>query len=75
MFNNSVKLLFVNVYLPYEGYDERAADFTDQLSIIENLVNDHNGGDFNAEFKRDKLHTTILNSFCDNNNLTPADQY
>jgi hypothetical protein len=81
MSNDVLKLLFVNVYLPYESNDERTTDFIDQLSIIENLITANCdchvivGGDFNADFQRDKLHTTILNSFCDNNNLIPADRH
>lgn len=75
--NNNLRLLFITVYMPYEDDDESVVDFTDQLSAIEDLVNNNSdchvivGGDFNVDFSRDRLHTAILNSFCDNVNLKP----
>ena len=33
------------------------------------------GGDFNVDFNRQRLHTSILGSFCDNNGLTPVDRH
>jgi hypothetical protein len=41
MFNNSLKLLFINMYMPYEGDDAKTLDFVDQLSIAESLINDN----------------------------------
>ena len=77
MANDNVKLLFINVYMPYEGDDEMSAEFADQLSVVENLIYDNPdchvivGGDFNVDFSRDRLHTALLSSFCENVDLNP----
>jgi exonuclease III len=48
--------LFINVYMPYEGDDDMTNDFTDQLHIVEDLINTYSdyyvifGGDFNVDF-------------------------
>jgi hypothetical protein len=73
-----LKLLFVNVYTPYEGSDDMSANFVDQLSVIEDLINNNCdchaiiGSDFNVDFTREKLHTALLSSFCDNLHLNPV---
>ena len=75
--SDEIKLLFVNVYMPYEGDEAMTADFADQLNEIENLVSNNNdchvimGGDFNVDISRDRLHTAMLDSFCDSMGLNP----
>jgi exonuclease III len=77
MSSEEIKLLFVTVYMPYEGDEAMTADFADQLNEIENLVSNNNDchviidGDFNVDFSRDRLHTAMLDSFCDNTGLNP----
>jgi exonuclease III len=69
------KILVINVYMPYEDGDDKADEFAEQLSIIEYIISQHSdshvivGGDFNVDFARNWLHTTLLCSFCDNVNL------
>lgn len=71
-------ILLVNVYMPYENNEASAAEFSDILSLIENLMNEYPDchmiicGDFNVDFTRNRLHTTILDSFCDNLGLHPV---
>jgi Reverse transcriptase (RNA-dependent DNA polymerase)/Endonuclease/Exonuclease/phosphatase family len=77
MFNDTLRLLFINVYMPYEKDEETVDDFTDQLAIVESLINNNPdchvicGGDFNVDFSRDRLHTVILDSFCETTGLNP----
>lgn len=65
MVNNTFKILLVNAYMPYEGDGDTSADFADQLSEIENLINSNSdchvivGGDFNVDLSRDRLHTAM----------------
>jgi len=53
----------------------------DQLSVAECLINDNLDclivvkGDFNVDFNRKWLHTSILSSFCDNNDINLADRH
>jgi hypothetical protein len=67
--------------MPYEDNADTSLDFSDQLSNIECLVQDNPdchaiiGGDFNVDFSRNRLHTAILNSFCESNCLTPIIQH
>lgn len=69
------KILVINCYLPYEDDECKADEFAEQLSIIEYIINQNSdchvivGGDFNVDFTRNWLHTTLLRSFCDNLNL------
>jgi len=73
--NDNFKLLFINVYMPYENQDDTTDDFADQLSIIETLINDISDcriGDFNVDFSRNRIHTAMLSSVCTNLSLTPA---
>jgi endonuclease/exonuclease/phosphatase (EEP) superfamily protein YafD len=68
--------LLINVYMPYEGDNDRTDDFADQLVTVEDLINNNIdchaivGGDFNVDFSRDRLHTALLNSFCGNIRLS-----
>jgi len=73
----SVKLLFINVYMPYEDGDDKIDELVSILSVIEDLIETNSdchivlGGDFNVDFSRDWTHTALLNSFCDNIGLSP----
>ena len=75
------KLLLVNVYMPFECGEDMTADFADQLSEVENLVSNNNdchvviGGDFKVDFSRNRLHTAMLDGFCDNTGLNPIVQH
>lgn len=75
------KLLIVCVYMPYEGDGLSSDEFQFQLSLIENLLADHNdsylvvAGDFNVDFSRMRPHTALLNSFCERSGLHPADNH
>ena len=75
--NDDIKLLVINVYMPYEGNDEMTDEFADQLAAVENLINTNLdchtivGGDFNVDFSRNRLHTAMLDSFCDEMTLKP----
>ena len=73
------KLLIICVYFPHEAALRATSDLTEELAILENLINlynDHHvivGGDFNVDFNRcNNLHTTILNEFCDHADLRPT---
>jgi exonuclease III len=76
---NAFKLLIIAVYMPYEGGPGSTADYTEELSVIESLINLYDdchvivGGDFNVDFSRDaSLHTAMLHDFCANIDLRPA---
>ena len=70
MTSDDLKLLLVNVHMPFEGDEDTTAHFADQLSEVENLESNNNdchviiGGDFDVDFSRHWLHTAML----DNNN-------
>jgi exonuclease III len=72
------KLLLVNVYMPYEDGEEKTDEFASVLAMVEDVIQSNNdchvvlGGDFNVDFGRDWVHTTLLNSFCDDAGLQPA---
>jgi hypothetical protein len=78
MTNDVLKLLLVNVYIPFEGDEAMTANFADQLSEVENLVNSNNdchvviGGEYNVDFSRNWLHTAMLGGFCDNTGPNPT---
>ena len=71
------KLLFINIYMPYESDDYSTTEFADQLTVIEDLCNNNSdchviaGGDFNVDFTRDRRHTALLNDFCEALGLNP----
>jgi endonuclease/exonuclease/phosphatase (EEP) superfamily protein YafD len=58
--------------MPDERDDDATDNFADQLLVVEDLVANNCdchvivGGDFNVDFSRDRLHTALLNSFCEN---------
>lgn len=65
------KLLFINIYMPYENDDFSTNEFADQLFVIEDICNNNSdchviaGGDFNVDFARDRRHTVLLSDFCE----------
>lgn len=78
MSNVSFRLLLICVYLPYEGSVDMTDEFVEQLALIENVIANNSdcqvivGGDFNVDFHRCRLHTALLDSFCDNTGLQVA---
>jgi hypothetical protein len=69
------------VYLPCEGALNGTADFVNQLTMIDSLIDKYCDchiivcGDFNVDFNRDWSHTNLLHDFCVRNNVTPASNY
>jgi len=71
------KLLFVCVYLPYQKGSDNIDDFLYQLSVVESVMSQFSlpivmlllGGDFNTDFNRLSLQTTILRDFCQQSNI------
>jgi len=72
------KILIVCVYLPYEDGHSNTDAFIDELSRLENLVNNNLDchivicGDYNVDFSRNWMHSEILNGFCENMNVKPV---
>ena len=72
------RLLLVNVYMPYEENDMSSIEYYDQLSVLESLINDNTdchviiGGDLKVDLSRARMHTALLDSFCDHMGLIPA---
>ena len=69
----------VCVYLPYEDGYAIINAFSDEVSHLENLIDNNLDchvvvicGDFNVDFSTNWLHTEILSSFCDNMNIKPV---
>jgi exonuclease III len=67
---DTIRLLIINVYMPYENAGDSTTIFIDQLSVIAGVIDDNAdchvivGGDFNVDLSRDWLHTGILRTFC-----------
>ena len=65
------KLLFCNVYMPFEDGDKSTDEFIWVLSIIRDIIEANSdcrvifGGDLNVDFARMWSHTAILRSFCE----------
>ena len=78
MCSSNWRMLFLNVYMPYEDGSQRTDEFISQLSIIEYIINQNLdchvvlGGDFNVDFSRSWTHTALLNDFCENAGLEPT---
>ena len=75
---DTAKFLFINVYMPYEDVNancERTEEFISVLSSIGYLHSQYPdcivliGGDFNVDLDRCRSHTSILNKFCEDNDL------
>ena len=76
--NAGLKLLCLSVYMPYEHDLASFDDFQFELSVIDSLISQYAdchviiGGDFNVDFDRNRLHTTVLDNFCVNSSLFPV---
>jgi exonuclease III len=79
--SSDIKLLLVNVYMPYESDEDSTVEFFYQLLLIEGLIMSNLdcqfiiGGDFNVDFSRNLINTVALRSFCDDQSLTAADGF
>jgi exonuclease III len=68
--NDSLRLLLINVYIPYEGNDGMTEEFADQLHLIENIVLENMdchiiiGGDFNVDLSRACVHRLAYTQLC-----------
>ena len=77
----SVKLLLINVYMPFEDGNDKTDEFINVLSVVEDLIESNCnyhvviGGDFNVDFHRDRVHTALLSGFCENVGLSCATQH
>jgi len=77
----SVYFLLINVYMPYEDGDEKTDEYVHVLSLVEDIIENNGdchiilGGDFNVDFTRDRTHTALLTSFCDNTGLFPSSRH
>ena len=75
---DTYKVLFINVYMPYEDRVKNDAEFFDILSVIDAVISDHAdchivlGGDFNVDFNRNWSHSVLLSSFCEAVSLYPT---
>ena len=76
--SESVKLLCICVYMPYEADMSSVNEFQFQLSLIDSLLDKHSdchillGGDFNVDFRRNSSNTVLLNDYCTENSLFPV---
>jgi len=56
--NDNLRLMFINVYMPYEGDDRMTDEFADQLEIMDSIKSSNldchiiAGGDFNVDLSR-----------------------
>jgi exonuclease III len=74
MICDTFRLIFINCYMPYENESDTDTtdDFVEQLCIIDDLINNNCdchvivGGDLNVDLSRERPHTLLLNSFCEN---------
>jgi exonuclease III len=73
---HTYKFLLINVYMPYEDDDDQTDLFVEELSRVEALIVNNSDchviltGDFNVDFSRERLHTALLRSFCENHDLS-----
>ena len=64
--------------MPFEGGALMTEEFADQLDILDNIIATNVdchiviGRDFNVDFSRQRVHTAILKSFCDNFGVSAA---
>ena len=64
--------------MPCEGGETSTADFTIQLSIIDNIIEQNQNcqiilnGNFNVDFSCSWSHSSLLNDFCEQLLLFPA---
>jgi exonuclease III len=75
---DSDKLLFINVYMPFESDDQSTDEFVDQLTAIEDICSINSdchviaGGDYNVDFTCERRQTAVLNDFCESTGLNPV---
>ena len=75
---DSVMVLLINVYMPFEDGDDNLDEFIRMLSLIDELISKNSdchvilGGDFNVDFCRDWTHTGLLTGLCDEVGLKPT---
>ena len=75
---DDIKLLLINAYLPFEDGNAWTDEFTGELFIIADLIGRHPdfnvilGGDFIVELSRDRLHTSLLDTFCQETDICPC---
>ena len=68
---NYVDIILINVYMPCEGSETSTDEFTTQLSVIDDIIEQHQncqitlGGDFNVDFSRSWSHSSLLFEFCE----------
>jgi len=67
--------------MPFE-YDEASRiDFANELNLLHSLLENNDvshvliGGDFNVDFNRDWVNTSVLRNFCKECNLYPVDDH
>jgi hypothetical protein len=62
--------------MPYEDDDDQTDLFVEELSRVEALIVNISDchviltGDFNVDFSRERLHTALLRSFCENHDVS-----
>ena len=70
-------LTILSCCLPLDDGNVWTGEFTSKLSIIEDLIGRHSdfyvilGGDHNVDASRDKLHTTLPDKCCQENDIVP----
>jgi exonuclease III len=75
---DSIKLLLVNVYMPYGDDDANIDEFVNVLALVDDLIHGNSdchlvlGGDFNVDFRRNRSHTALLSAFCEDIGLMPT---
>ena len=75
---DSVKLIFINVYMPYEDDVDHMDEFVNVLALVEDTIHGNSdchlvlGGDFNVDFRRDRSHTVLLNGRAPSNPTFPT---
>jgi len=68
----------MSVYMPYEGEEFRTDDYAEQLAIIDILIEANTdchvviAGDFNVDLSRQRIHTAMLQSFCNDVGVSPV---
>jgi hypothetical protein len=72
-------LPLICVYMPFEDNDEMTDEFIKQLAVFDDVIVANQNchiiarGDFNVDFARDRLYTTLLDCFFDQVGLCDVD--
>ena len=75
---NYVDILLINVYMPCEGSESSTDEFTTQLSVIDDVIEQHQhcqiilGGDLNVDSSRNWSRSSLLLEICEQSLLFPA---